>query len=248
GFFSKDEILAAAYGQGASQPIYYVYWALGVVAAFLTAFYMMRLLAMTFLGDNRTGVVEREHLHEAPAVMTGPLVILVLFAAIGGVTTLPAFAGGHEGLERWLKPVLEPAEAHLKVRMPEGTAELALIGAAVAIALLGLWLGYRTTVAKPIPAAKDAPEDVGFAKVLYHKYYIDEIYQSLIVRPLVATSRFFLWRFFVQGVIDGAAVNGSAGLARGIGWLGSRLQSGQLGLYVIVFVIGAVWLINAVNR
>ncbi len=248
GFFSKDEILAAAYGQGASQPIYYVYWALGVVAAFLTAFYMMRLVAMTFLGENRTGAVEREHLHEAPAVMTGPLVILGILALIGGVINLPAFAGGHEGLEQWLKPVLEPAEAHLKVRMPEGTAELALIGAAVVIALLGLWLGYRTTVAKPIPVAKDAPEEVGFAKVLYHKYYVDEIYQSLIVRPLVATSRFFLWRFFDQGVIDGAAVNGSAGLARGIGWLGSRLQSGQLGLYVIVFVIGAVWLINAVNR
>jgi NADH-quinone oxidoreductase subunit L len=248
GFFSKDEILAAAFGQGAAHPIYYLYWALGVVAAFLTAFYMMRLIAMTFLGVNRTGTAEQGHLHEAPAIMTGPLVILGILTVVGGAINLPAFVGGHEGLERWLKPVLEPAEAHLKVRMPEGTAEMALIGAAVGIALLGLWLGYRATVARPIPVAKDAPEDIGFAKVLFHKYYIDELYQSLIVRPLIVTSRFFLWRFLDQGVIDGAAVNGSAGLARGIGWLGSRLQSGQLGLYVIVFVIGAVWLINAVNR
>ena len=76
GFFSKDEILASAFARGAEMPVYYLFYALGVVAAFLTAFYMARLMAMTFLGENRTGEEERRHLHEAPWIMTGPLVVL----------------------------------------------------------------------------------------------------------------------------------------------------------------------------
>ena len=103
-------------------------------------------------------------------------------------------------------------------------------------------------MAKPIEVATKAREEVGFAKVLLHKYYIDEIYDSLIVRPLAGISKIFLWKFVDQGVIDGLGVNGSAGLARGLGWLGGRLQSGQVGFYVIVFAIGAVWLLHAGSR
>jgi NADH-quinone oxidoreductase subunit L len=250
GFFSKDEILASAFGRGAEQPVYYLFWALGLAAALMTAYYMMRLVAMTFLGDNRTGAAEREHLHEAPAVMTGPLVVLGILTVLGGALNFPAFwpTGPHHALERWLEPVLAPAARIMPVRLPHGATEYGLIAAAIAIALVGLWAGYRGILARPIPVARAAPEEVGFAKVLFNKYYVDELYRSLIVRPLVGLSRGFLWRFFDQGVIDGVAVNGPAGLARGIGWLGSRLQSGQLGVYVVVFLLGAVWLINAVIR
>jgi NADH-quinone oxidoreductase subunit L len=248
GFFSKDEILAAAFGRGESHPIWRVYWAMGLLAAFLTAFYMMRLLAMTFLGENRTGEQERAHLHEAPWIMTGPLVVLGVLSVAGGLLNLPAFAGGNAALERWLEPVLRAAEKNLPVVMPEGSTEWMLIGGAVLVALLGLLLGWRATLSRPIPTAREAPAETGFARVLFRKYYVDEIYDALIVRPLVAISRFVLWKGVDQGLVDGAVVNGSAGLARGLGWIGSRLQSGQLGLYVVVFLLGAVWLLRAVTR
>ena len=250
GFFSKDEILSAAFGRGAEHPAYYVFWAFGVVAALMTAFYMMRLIAMTFWGDNRTGSAEQAHLHEAPAIMTGPLVVLGILSVIGGLINLPAFVRWlpTNGLEKWLEPVLAPAAQQMPVSMPHGSTEVVLISLAVVIAIAGLVAGRRATLARPTPVAKAAPDEVGFARVLYHKYYIDEIYQSLIIRPLVAISRLFLWKFVDQGVIDGLGVNGSGGLARALGWLGGRLQSGQLGLYVIVFVAGAVWLLHAVIR
>src|SRR5215217_8745493 len=93
GFFSKDEILAAAFARGAETPVFYLFYAMGLAAAFLTAFYMARLMAMTFLGENRTGERERAHIHDAPLVMTGPLVALAALSAIGGVLNLPPFVG-----------------------------------------------------------------------------------------------------------------------------------------------------------
>ncbi len=132
--------------------------------------------------------------------------------------------------------------------MPEGRTELALVAGAVAVALLGLYLGWRATVARPIPPAREAVPDTGFARVLFRKYYVDEIYDALLVRPLVGLSRLVLWKGVDQGLVDGAAVNGTASLARGLGWLGSRLQSGQVGFYVAVFLIGAVWVLRPVTR
>jgi NADH-quinone oxidoreductase subunit L len=250
GFFSKDEILASAFGRGAEHPVYYLFWALGLAAALLTAFYMMRLLAMTFLGENRTGRKERDHLHDPPAIMTAPLVVLAVLAVVGGVVNLPAFVPGlpHHGLERWLEPVLAPAAALMPAHLPHGATEAVLVVAAVALAVAGLAAGYRTTLGRSIPTAAAAPPEVGFARVLYYKYYVDELYHALIVRPVVGLSRYVLWRLVDQGVIDGLGVNGSAGLARGLGWMGSRLQNGQLGLYVVVFLVGAVWLLHAVAR
>jgi NADH-quinone oxidoreductase subunit L len=84
--------------------------------------------------------------------------------------------------------------------------------------------------------------------VLYRKYYVDELYDRVIVRPLVWLSRFVLWRTVDQGVVDGAAVNGTAKLSRGLGWLGSRLQTGQVGVYVVLFLVGALWVLHTVAR
>jgi NADH-quinone oxidoreductase subunit L len=248
GFFSKDEILAAAFGRGQTHPIWLVFWGMAMLAAFMTAFYMMRLIAMTFLGENRTGSAEREYLHDAPPIMTGPLVILGILSLAGGLLNLPAFAGGHHALETWLEPVTAAARAVMPVEMPHGRTEWLLIAAAVTVALIGLLLGWRTTLARPIPTAAAAPADTGFARVLFRKYFVDEIYDFLIVRPLVGLSRWVLWKGVDQGLIDGVGANGSAALARGLGWIGSRLQSGQLGFYMVVFLVGAVWLLRAVAR
>jgi NADH-quinone oxidoreductase subunit L len=253
GFFSKDEILGATFAVGQGQPLYRLFWAMGIAAAGLTAFYMARLMAMTFFGPNRTGAEEAKHLHEAPWIMTGPLVVLGLLAAGGGVLNVPEFAGGHAWLEQWLEPVTAAAHAvregtgALAAQVPHGT-ELGLVGLAVAIALAGLIAGWRATMAAPIATAHDAPGEKGFWNVLFHKYYVDEIYDTLIIQPLVALSTRFLWKTVDQKLVDGAGVNGTAGAARAAGWLGGRLQTGQVGLYLALFVVGALYLIATVVR
>ena len=248
GFFSKDEILAAAFARGAGMPVYYLFYAFGVVSALLTAFYMARLIAMTFLGDNRTGAEERPHLHEAPWIMTGPLLVLGILSVIGGAINLPSFVGGHHGLEQWLEPVLEPATRFVQLEMPHGSTELALVGGAILIGVVGLVLGIRWTLARPIPVAREAPAETGLGLVLNRKYFVDELYDAVIVRPLVWLSRVVLWKGVDQGVVDGAAVNGTAKLSRGLGWLGSRLQTGQVGVYVVLFLVGAIWILRAMIR
>jgi NADH-quinone oxidoreductase subunit L len=248
GFFSKDEILAMAFARGAEQPVYYVFYGLGVLAALLTAFYMARLMAMTFLGQNRTGEREREHLHEAPWTMTGPLVVLGVLSAVGGALNLPEAFGGHQALEHWLEPVTAPAAAFTRLEAPHGATEYYLIGAAVLIGIVGLVAGWRATLARPTATPRAAPPDRGLALVLNRKYYIDELYDTIIVRPVVWLSRTVLWRGVDQGVVDGAAVNGMARLSQGLGWLGSRLQTGQVGVYVVLFLVGALWVLGAVIR
>jgi NADH-quinone oxidoreductase subunit L len=248
GFFSKDEILASAFARGAEMPVFYLYYAFGVVAVLLTAFYMARLITMTFLGENRTGAEESRHLHEAPWIMTGPLLVLGVLSLIGGAINLPTFAGGHQALEKRLEPVTAPGAAFARVELPHGATELLLVGGAILIGVVGLVLGYRATLARRIPTASEAPEDTGLARVLNRKYYVDEIYDAAIVRPLVWLSRVVLWKGVDQGVVDGAAVNGTAKLSRGLGWLGSRLQTGQVGVYVVLFLVGALWILRAVTR
>jgi NADH-quinone oxidoreductase subunit L len=112
--------------------------------------------------------------------------------------------------------------------------------------VVGLIAGWKATLRRPTPTAAEAPADTGFARVLNRKYYVDEIYDALIVSPIVWLSRFVLWRGVDQGVVDGAAVNGTAKLSRGLGWLGSRLQTGQVGVYVVLFLVGALWILHSV--
>jgi NADH-quinone oxidoreductase subunit L len=246
GFFSKDEILAAAFARGETTPVYYVFYAMGVVAALLTAFYMARLIAMTFLGSNRTGEPERTHLHDAPWVMTGPLVVLGVLSAIGGLLNLPPFLGGGAALEHWIEPVTAPASAFFRLEMPHGSTEFFLVGAAVLVGAVGLLAGWKATLRRAIPSAAEAPAETGLARVLYRKYYVDEIYDAIIVRPIVWLSRLVLWKGIDQGMVDGGAVNGTARVSRGLGWLGSRLQTGQVGVYVVLFLVGALWVLHTV--
>jgi NADH-quinone oxidoreductase subunit L len=264
GFFSKDEILGSVFLRARESTLADAHWlgipgtavlyavyALGLAAALLTAIYMTRMMLYTFHGPNRTGEEERKHLVEAPWTMTGPLVILGVLSAIGGWLNLPhfaAFAGTEEALGRWLEPVV--GENQLRVtlgRTPEaaGNTEGFLIGAAVAIAIVGILIAFvRLKPARLVPKSL-SPEEHGFEKVLLDKYYVDEAYDRVVVEPTVGISRGVLWKGIDQGLIDGVLVNGSAKLARGIGGIGSWLQSGQVGTYAWVLVVGVLAVLGA---
>ena len=248
GFFSKDEILAAAFARGASQPVWYVFWFFGLAAALLTAFYMTRMMLYTFHGPNRTGERERAHLHEAPAIMTGPLVVLGILSLAGGVLNLPSLVGGGTWLEHWLGPVTQAAAAHLPAAETAAGTEWALIALAVVIAVAGIAGAVRLLDPAALVPARQAPAETGFGKVLADKWYVDELYDRVVVRPLTWFSRVVLWKDVDQGVIDGAGVNGTAAVTRALGWVGSRLQTGEVGFYVVLFVVGVVLVLRAVLR
>ncbi|HXY19062.1 MAG TPA: NADH-quinone oxidoreductase subunit L [Gemmatimonadales bacterium] len=244
GFFSKDEILGAAFARGAASPFYYLVWAFGLVAAFLTAFYMARLMLYTFHGPNRTGDLERPHLAEAPWVMTWPLVALAGLTVLGGVLNLPHVATLH----RWLEPLTERSAAFLPALAPSTGVEVALMVLAALIGVGGIWLATRILKPGSLVTPERAPAETGFAKLLLEKYRVDELYDAVVVRPVVWLARVVLWKGLDAGVIDTAGVNGSAAVARGLGWIGSRLQTGQVGTYVFFFVVGVVAVLAALLR
>ena len=263
GFFSKDEILGGVFLRARESTlaeahlfgipgsyILYLCYVLGLAAAFMTAVYMTRMMIYTFHGPNRTGDKEREHLAEAPWVMTGPLLVLGVLSAVGGWFNLPKLLpfGQVGALEHWLEPVV--GESALRVTngvAPEAShsLELALVGAAVAIGLLGIFYAYSQLKPGKLVPKREAPGEEGFAAVLYNKWYVDEAYDKAIVQPVVSTSRGLLWRGVDTGLIDGLMVTGSQKLAQVVGWAGSQLQSGQVGTYAWVLVIGVLAVLGA---
>ena len=248
GFFSKDEILAMTFAKGHEHPLFYVLWFLGAAAALMTAFYMTRMMLYTFHGPNRTGEAERDHLREAPWVMTGPLVVLGIGSVVGGVLNLPAVLPGAGWLHHWLEPVTAAGDFYrVDTHLAHGT-EWALLGLASVIAAVGIIGAWRLLKPEALTPAAQAVAETGFQKILLKKWYLDEIYDALVVRPLVWMSSRILWKTVDDGVIDGVGVNGSARFARGLGAIGSWLQTGQVGTYVFFFVVGVLLLLRAVTR
>jgi NADH-quinone oxidoreductase subunit L len=263
GFFSKDEILASVFARASGsilaestwlgvsgQTVLYAIYALSLGAAFLTAIYMTRMMIYTFHGPNRTGESEQRHLQEAPWVMTGPLVVLGVLAALGGWLNLPHLLPlpPEALLEHWLEPVVGGATLAITQgapALPPANVELMLIGVAVLVAMLGIGLAYLRLKPQRLVPAREAPEERGIERILADKYYVDEAYDAAIIRPTVGLSRRVLWRGVDVGVIDGLFVNGSAYLARGVGWIGSQLQSGQVGSYAWGIVIGVLAVLGA---
>jgi len=240
GFFSKDEILGAAFAEAAVHPAWYAFWAMGIAAALLTAFYMTRLMLYTFHGPNRTGEREREHLHEAPPVMTGPLVVLGVLSVIGGALNIPELFGGNAFLEHWLEPVTSLARRLQPAVELAHRTEWALVVGAVLVAALGIVGAFRLLKPEALVPARLAPPETGLGRLLWKKWYVDELYDALIVRPVMWLSREVLWKIVDERIVDGLLVNGTAKAARAAGWLGSRLQTGEVGAYVVLFVLG-VW-------
>ena len=246
GFFSKDGILAATFARGHDHPVFYFLWALGAAAAVLTAFYMTRLMLYTFHGPNRTGRDEGRHLAEAPWVMTGPLLVLAAGSIFAGVVNLPHVLPGAGWLEHLFEPVTELSHRYLpEAHLPVAT-EWMLLGIATVIAVAGITAAAVMLKPEALKNASEAPEESGFQRVLFKKWYVDEIYDALFVRPTVWISHNVLWRFLDVGVIDGALVNGSAWGARAIGFVGSAVQTGRLAWYLLVFVVGTLLLLRAV--
>ena len=240
GFFSKDEILAAAFTRATVQPAWYAFWGLGLAAALLTAFYMTRLMLYTFHGPSRTGADAEAHLHEAPWVMTGPLVVLGVLSAAGGLINLPELWSGSAWLHHWLEPVTRAGAALLPEAHVSTATEWALVAIAVGVAITGIVGAWRLLKPEALVPARAAPAERGLARLLRNKWYVDELYDFFLVQPLVWLSREVLWKQVDQRIVDGAGVNGAARGARALGWLGSRLQTGQVGVYVTLFVLGVL--------
>jgi NADH-quinone oxidoreductase subunit L len=181
-------------------------------------------------------------------VMTTPLIVLAVLAALGGVLNLPEYLPANGWLHHWLEPVVGRGVTLAgEVSLSKGV-ELTLIATAIAIAVLGMWLAKSRLKPEALVPAEQSPEEVGFARVLYEKYNIDELYDSVIVRPMVWISRNILWKGVDAGAIDGAGVNGSAFAARTLGWLGTRVQNGRVGTYVVLFVVGVIAILSALTR
>jgi len=221
GFFSKDMILAAAWGSPNYGPIL---WAVGLLTAGFTSFYMFRLLILTFFGEARYTHHEVHHVHESPAAMLVPLVILAIGSIGGGYLNIPGLLG------------FESAEG------ASGSVEHLLMAASIAAALTGLALAWLFYVARPEWPARIASGADAFYSILTHKYYIDEVYDAIIVLPLLVTSREFLWKFVDTLMIDGT-VNGIGQLIRSSADGLRHMQSGYVRTYAAWILAGGVLVI-----
>lgn len=227
GFFSKDEILMTAFHH--SRSLYVV----GSIASIMTAFYMFRLMFLTFFKDFRGTEEQKHHLHESDGLITFPLMILAILAAFGGLISIP----GNSWLNEYLAPLFTKAtgeEHHL------GTTEYTLMGVAVLGCLLGIFIAYIKYFKQDNVPESD--ENItGLTKVLYNKYYVDEIYDAIFVRSVNGLSKFF--RDYVETGLS-AVVFGLGKVTNELAFQGKKLQSGSIGLYLFAFVLGLCAIIS----
>jgi NADH-quinone oxidoreductase subunit L len=285
GFFSKDEILGAAFHR---EPGGHILWAIGLITAGLTSFYMFRLWFMTFFGEYNPGAVdvgEEAHaaaapaqaahgaasqshghgddeahghggVHESPWVMLAPLVILAVLSFVGGWAGVPQFMGGSNKFEHFLAPVMESGAAvHVETNKAvadndtisthagppseeNAGLEWLLAGTSVAAAALGLFFAWLLYYKRRELPDRITAKIHGIYMMVLHKYYIDEGYGAIFVKPLLALSTVVLWRGVDQGVIDGL-VNGAGSASQGVGGELRRMQSGNIRSYAAWVAIGA---------
>ena len=245
GFFSKDEILLGAYLAHGVPGHSFLYW-MGVGTAGITAFYMFRLFYRTFTGENRSSAEVQSNIHESPGWVLLPLGVLAVLALIGGLIGFPEawgdplFGDGDwNSLHHFLDPVAHSAPHEIEHSTEYGLAALATSVAGLGI-LLATYLYYWRRDLPEKLAAGIAP----LYSLVINKYWIDELYARVIVRPLVWVSDHVFYRIVDASVIDGLGVNGIAQLVRGIGDRGLRLlQSGYAQHYIFVMLVGGVALV-----
>lgn len=235
GFFSKDEILWMSFANGS-----FILWLLGAVTALMTAFYMFRLYFLTFEGKERFG--HNLHPHESPSIMTVPLMILALLAAIGGFIGIPALFAGEGGnrFEEWLAPVFENAERKLSIYGTHSSgSEILLMTISVLLAVAGIWIARNIYLKKPSIAESISTRFKGLYNLLWNKYFVDEVYDAVIVNPIVKGSESVLWKFTDNKIIDGL-VNGTASLISYISSKIRKIQTGVAQIYAVVMMLGIV--------
>jgi NADH-quinone oxidoreductase subunit L len=258
GFFSKDEILASAFASGNT-----LVWALGLLGAAMTAFYMFRLIFLTFYGEERFGAEAGHHLHESPPVMLVPLQVLAVLAIVGGFVGLPRVLGGGAWFSRFLETSVGPHEAHLSA----GT-ELLLMLASVGVAVAAIYAAHVIYVKRRGEPARRLAEKFGMLyRVVSRKYFVDEAYNKVFVGGVLAAGRAADWidRRVIDGVVDGVAwvargvsrlaivfdegavdgaVNGVGRVHLAASSFLRRLQTGRVYNYALAVVLGVVLIIT----
>ncbi len=245
GFFSKDEILAAAFENNK------LVWGLGLIASMMTAFYMFRLLFLTFYGGFRGTHHQEEHLHESPKIMTIPLVILAILSGAGGFLGIPEALGGSHALRNYLTPVFHDSMIKINI-MNAGelshTTEYMLMGLAVLSAAIVIYFAYNQYVKKAVLPEEEDAQLSSTHKLVYNKYYIDELYDNLIVRPLnwISGKMYGILEIrFIDHIVNS--------VGRSVVWAGRTLryvQNGNIEFYIFSMVVGivAILLFNSVFK
>ncbi|GAB3749860.1 NADH-quinone oxidoreductase subunit L [Spirosoma pomorum] len=231
GFFSKDEILAHVFEHSK------LLWALGLLGSGLTSFYMFRLLFLTFFGEFRGTEDQKHHLHESPVTMTAPLIVLAILSAVGGLLNLP----GSGWLGDFMAPLFENSRQVNPEAFAESTiehsTEYVLMAVSAGVALLALILAYVMYISRKAVPAPDSAERSAPEQLIYNKFYVDEVYETVIVRPIRGMGDAFY--SFGEFVIDGI-VNGVAWLVRQGSAQLRLLQNGSIGFYVLAMVVSMV--------
>jgi NADH-quinone oxidoreductase subunit L len=260
GFVSKDAILAASFN---ARPLL---WAIGFITAGMTAFYMFRLVFMTFFGESRVEPEVEHHIHESPRSMTVPLMILALLSVVGGWIGWPESLGGKDYFARFLDPVIAK-QAEVVAAIPEAavhTTEYELMAVSVLVALIGIGLAWYFYLRRPTIPGTLAAKTGGLYRLIYNKYYVDQIYDAMFVNR--AKDLGVALGAFDVGVIDGLGVNGVGwatrlassiemvwdkwvidglvNLAARIVWIISypvrMIQSGRVSSYALLIVLGVL--------
>jgi NADH-quinone oxidoreductase subunit L len=232
GFFSKDEILAHVFVQSKSM------YVIGVITAMFTSFYMFRMLFLTFYGKFRGTHEQEHHLHESPPSMTVPLILLAVLSTVGGFLGVPESLGGHHWLEQFLSPVFKDSASIVKNVPSLRQTEIFLMAISVGGAVLALIYAYLRYIKKGHVPVADQEDRPALASLSYHKFYIDELYDAVIRKPLDALSVFF-YKVIDQLGIDGIVNEiGKSPVEAGKGL--RLLQTGNVGFYIFMMVAGII--------
>ncbi|MDB5012410.1 MAG: NADH-quinone oxidoreductase subunit 12 [Daejeonella sp.] len=235
GFFSKDEILAHAFEHSP------VLWVIGVIGAIFTAFYMFRMMFLTFFGKFRGTHEQEHHVHESPVSMTIPLIVLAILTAAGGLIGIPKIMGGGPWLEEFLSPVFHASNLKIVPVELHHTTEIALMFASVLGAVCSIIYAYIRYVKKSHVPVSDNADRTILSRISYNKYYVDELYNLIITRPLDYLSD-VLYKVVDKLGIDGF-VNGLGKSTIGASNSLRLLQSGNVGFYIFMMVAGIIALL-----